>query len=421
MNIGIINLGCPKNTVDIECMLSFLEDFTITKNPENADVIIINTCGFLKKAREESEKAIKDMLRYKEKNTNLKIIVSGCLVEKEKENLIDKYKDVHSFIGVNELKKIFAAIKTGGVYLNTKPYIYSAKEHKVLLNEISAYVKIADGCNRKCSFCVIPQIKGKYRSRKIDDIVAEIKNLISTGVKEINLISQDSSYYGVDIYGKKKLPDLIEKILKQIKDYFWLRIMYLYPDFDIVKKLIKIMKKDRRLCRYFDIPFQHINDNILRDMKRGHKKNYIIKIIKYIRKQIENAVIRSSFIVGFPGEGKKEYNELLDFIKQGVIDKPGFFAYSDEPGTEAFLLKNKNNSKKIKMRLKKLTVVSKKICYYNNKKLKNKKIECLIVGNKNKNIFLARNQNNAPDVDDFILLENYGNIQKGKFYKVRIN
>ncbi len=420
LNIGVINLGCPKNTVDMECMLSSLKNFTITKEPNKADVIIINTCGFLKKARLESEKAIKDMLKYKKENKKLKIIIAGCYVEKEKEKLIKKYKNyIHSFIGVNDLNKILRSIKYGGEYLDSKPYIYNSNERKILLNEISTYVKIADGCNRKCSFCVIPQIKGSYRSRTIDDIIKEIKNLIAAGVKEINLISQDSSYYGVDIYGKKKLIDLIKKILKEIKEYFWLRIMYLYPDFSIVKDLVKIMKIDKRLCRYFDMPFQHINNKILHNMKRGHNKEYLLKIIKYIKKEIKDAVIRSSFIVGFPGEGEKEYNELLCFIKQGLIDKPGFFLYSDEPGTDAFNLENKNDLKEIKKRYKKLTVVAKNICYYNNKKLKNKIVNCLIVGNKNKNFFLGRTQYNAPDIDDYIVLNN-NNIAKGNFYKIKI-
>lgn len=421
MNIGLINLGCPKNTVDAECMLSFLKKFNMTKNPADADVIIINTCGFLKKARAESEKSIKEILKYKKQNKKLKIIVSGCLVDKEKEKLIKKYKkNIHSFIGVNEINKISDAIKYGGIYLNSPPFIYTARERKILLNEISAYIKIADGCNRKCSFCLIPEIKGKYRSRKIEDIVRETKNLIAAGVKEINLISQDSSYYGVDIYGGKKLINLIEKILKEIKEYFWLRIMYLYPDFNLVKKMIKIMKRDKRLCRYFDIPFQHINDDILRNMKRGHNKRYIIRIIKYIKKELKDATIRSSFIIGFPGEGKREYDELLGFIKKGFIDKPGFFAYSDEPGTKAFTLKNKNNLKEIKKRLKKITVVSKKICYYNNKRLKNKKLECLIVGKKSKNILLGRPQNNAPDIDDYVFLKNSDGIKKGNFYEIKI-
>ncbi len=421
MKIGVINLGCPKNIVDTECAISFLKDFTITKDPEKADVIFINTCGFLKKARKESEKAINDMLKYKKKNKKLKIIVSGCFVEKEKEKLIHKYKDIHSFMGVNEINKISKAIKHGGVYFNSKPYIYNSKERKALLNEISTYVKIADGCNRKCSFCTIPQIKGFYRSREIEDIIIEIKNLIASGVKEINLISQDSSYYGMDIYGKKKLIALIKKILEEVKEYFWLRVMYLYPDFEIVKGLITIMKKDKRLCRYFDIPFQHINNDILNKMKRGHNKSYILKILKYIKNEMKNVTIRSSFIVGFPGEGEKEFNELLSFINKRFIDKPGFFSYSDEEGTYAYNLNNKNDFKAIKERLEKINIVSKRICYYNDNKLKNKKVECLIIGNKNKNFLLARSQNNAPDIDDYILVKDDGKVKRGEFCKVKIN
>lgn len=421
LNIGLINLGCPKNTVDAECMLSYFNNFVLTNSPEKADIIIINTCGFLKKARDESEKAIKDMLSIKQKNKKLKIIVTGCSVEKEKEKLIKKYRDVYAWVGVNDFTRIKKIIKKGGKFLRGNSFIYSAKDRKMLLNGISAYVKIAEGCNKKCSFCLIPQIKGKFRSRKIGDIVKEIKVLIKSGVKEINLISQDTSYFGVDIYKKKALIDLIKKILKSIKKFFWLRIMYLYPDISIINGLIDIMKKDKRVCRYFDIPLQHINDKILKSMKRGYNKKYVLKMLKIIKSKIPDAIIRSTFIVGYPKEGKKEFNELLDFVKMGLIDKVGVFKYSDEQGTEAYLLKGKNTKNIISKRNKILIIASKKICDYNNKKLINKVLKCLIVGQKSEKILLCRTEGNAPDIDEYIEIENVDGLKPGDFCEIKIN
>jgi len=421
LNIGLINLGCPKNTVDAECMLSTLDNFVLVNSPEKADFIIINTCGFLKKARDESEKAIKDMLYVRQKNKKLKIIVAGCFVEKEKEKLIKKYRDVYAWVGVNDFTQLNEIIKKGGEFLKASPFIYSAKDRRALLNGISAYVKIAEGCNKKCSFCLIPQIKGKYRSRKIEDIVKEIKILIDSGVKEINLISQDTSYYGVDIYNKKALIDLVQEILKNIKKFFWLRIMYLYPDVSIIKGLIDIMEKDKRVCKYFDIPIQHINDNILKSMKRGYTKKYVLKMLKLIKSKIPEAVIRSTFIVGYPDEGEKEFNELLNFVKMGLIDKVGIFKYSDEKGTESYLLKMKNDKDIINKRNKILILASKKICDYNNKRSINRTLKCLIIGKKSEKILFGRTEGNAPDIDEYIEIENTDGLKPGDFCEIKIN
>lgn len=413
--IGLVNLGCPKNLVDLEVMLSFLKDYSITLNPEKADFLIINTCAFIKSARGESTETIKSILKQKNKNT--KVIVTGCFVSKDFNLLKDKFNDIYAWVGVNNLADIKQAIKKGGIYIYSKPFIYKSKNRTVLLNPYSAYVKISDGCNHKCSFCIIPLIKGKYRSRNMDDIVNEIKNLVAAGVKEINLISQDTSYYGKDIYNYFAIDKLLKKILKNIKQYFWLRIMYLYPNFSIIKKIVKIMKNDDRVCKYFDLPFQHINTYILSAMRRGYSRNEIECIINFIKKELPGSVIRSSFIVGYPGETKNQFNELLFFIKSGKIDKPGFFKYSDEEGTEAFNCKNKISTDVINKRFKILTLAAKKISNYDgNGALK----KVLITGVKNKNLYTGRTQTNAPDIDDYLLVSSKENLQTGNFYTIKI-
>lgn len=414
--IGLINLGCPKNIVDLEVMLSFLSDFSITLNIKDSDFIIINTCAFVESARQESIETINFVLRNKRKKT--KVIVMGCFVSKDLNFLLSKFKGIYAWVGVNDIKNINDAIKKGGIFLSSKPFIYNNKNRTILLNKYSAYVKISEGCNHKCSFCVIPFIKGKLRSRKIKDIVGEIKNLIAAGIKEINLISQDSAFYGMDIYGYFAIDKLIKETIKSIKKYFWFRIMYLYPNLNVIKKIVDLMKKDDRICRYFDLPFQHVNTEILQDMQRGYSRKDIEDIIDFIRSKLPDAVIRSSFIVGYPGETEERFKELLFFIKSGKINKPGFFKYSDEPGTSAYYKKDKLDSKIIDKRYKILINAAKNIhCYNKSDEIKN----VLITGIKNKKSYIARTQDNAPDIDDYLLVNSIKNLSIGEFYNIRMD
>jgi len=414
-NIGLINLGCPKNIVDLEVMLSFLDGYSITLKLKEADFIIINTCAFIKSARRETMDVIKTV--FQNKNKKAKVIIAGCFVSKDVKLLMNKFKDVYAWIGVNDIQNIRNALINGGIFISSKPFIYNHKQRKVLLNSYSAYVKISEGCNHKCSFCVIPQIKGRYRSREIKDIVNEIKNLTDAGIKEINLISQDSSFYGRDVYGYYALDKLIKEILKSVKKYFWIRIMYLYPDFNLIKKIINLMKKDGRICRYFDIPFQHINTEILRNMQRGYSRDDVENIINFINHELPDAVIRGSFIAGYPGETDVKFNELLFFVKSGKINIPGFFKYSDEPGTPAYNKKNKVKNELINKRYNVLLRAAKKIRHYKKKEGKEK---VLITGIKKNNLYTARTQQNAPDIDDYLLISSEKDLIAGNFYDIKI-
>jgi ribosomal protein S12 methylthiotransferase len=413
MKLGVINLGCPKNTVDTEVMLSYLRDFTLTTDPSEADYILINTCGFLKASRDESSGAIADMLKVKK----AKVIVAGCFVTKDIENLKKRFTGVHAWVGINDMSNIRKAVEKGGLYLGSAPCVYGGKEHVTLLNPYSAYVKISDGCNHRCSFCTIPSIKGRYRSRKIDDIAAEVKELVDSGVKEINLISQDLTYYGRDNYKKPVLGRLLKAILKKTKKYFWLRLLYLYPDIGVIKDIISVMKNDDRVCRYMDIPFQHVSAHILASMKRGYGPGRIREIIAYSKAEAPGISIRTSFITGYPGETKADLNELEDFIRDGYVEKAGIFAYSDEPGTRAAELKGKVGEKEALRRKKILSLASAQVCYYNNEKQNGKKAEVLVIGKREKGVYLGRTQDNAPDIDNYIIIRSKKPLTTGVFYK----
>ncbi|HRQ42818.1 MAG: Ribosomal protein S12 methylthiotransferase RimO [Candidatus Aerophobetes bacterium ADurb.Bin490] len=420
MKLGVISLGCPKNTVDTECMLSCLDSALLTTNPSDADVILINTCAFLKSARDESAGAINEMLLLKEKNPALKIVVAGCFVSKDLKTLKEKFKGVNAWVGVNNISDIKTAIEKGGEFVNEKPFIYKSSGHTALLNPYSAYVKISEGCNHKCSFCAIPSIKGKYRSRAIQDIASETAAMAGAGIKEINLISQDLVYYGTDIYGEKKLDLLMSSILKKTKKYFWLRLLYLYPDLSLIKRIVKVMKSDERVCPYIDIPFQHVSDNILKSMRRGYRKKDILEITAYLKEQVPGITIRSGFITGYPGETKADFEELREFIKQGHIDRAGFFAYSDEPGTHAYTLKGKHTIKECETRRGILMLDSAENYAYNKNSAKGKTIKVLIAGMKNSTTYAARTQGNAPDIDSYVLVKASKKLDAGSFCNVKI-
>lgn len=420
MKLGVISLGCPKNTVDTECMLSLLPGATLTTDPSKADTIIINTCAFLKTARAESQGAIGDMLAYKKKNPRLKIIVAGCYVSKDLKELREKFPQIHGWVGINDIENIGRAVKEGGIFASSEPFIYRGASHTVMLNPYSAYVKISEGCNHRCSFCAIPGIKGRYRSRKMEDIAAEIKRLVEGGVKEINLISQDLVYYGADLYGKKLLPQLLKKILKATDKYFWLRLLYLYPDLDVISETAEVMASDPRVCAYADIPFQHVSDRVLKSMKRGYDRAGIGRVVKTLREKVPGIIIRTSFIAGYPGETKQESEELKSFIASGAADRAGIFEYSDEPGTGAYMLKGKISKRTVKSRAEALMLASALVCEYNDIRLKNTVQEAVITGKTGKKKFSARLKQNAPDIDGYISIRAERSLKPGDFVRARI-
>ncbi len=397
--IGILNLGCPRNLVDAEAILGRLSSkgYDIV-DINKADVAIINTCAFIDDAKKESVDAILDLISLKKAGRLKKIIVSGCLAQRYKEKLKEELPEIDAFIGaisLNHSKKRFP--------ITPKHY---------------AYLKICDGCVNNCSYCVIPKIKGKFRSLGVDSVLDKVSVFNKAKVSELNIIGQDISGFGLDLYGQRKLPELLRKIAKKAKNIGWIRLLYLYPH-KIINELLEVIKDEPRICRYFDLPIQHINDKILKLMNRRISKRDILDLIQQIRKNIPEAAIRTSLIVGFPGETDKEFNELLKFIEETKFERLGAFMYSREEGTLAYSFKNQVPEKTKISRFNEIMLKQQKISEENNNKLLGKTIVILIDERKG-GYYLGRSQYDAPEVDGFVYVNSKKTIKAGSFVKVKI-
>lgn len=343
MKILINSLGCPKNLVDSEIIAKSLSDggYNFTDNIENADAVVINTCSFIEPAVKEAIDVILDAARYKEKGSLKKIIVTGCLVERYKEQILDSIPEVDLCVGIDGYNDITSILKKTekSVICGPKTDVSFMNKSRILSdNTASAYIKISEGCNNKCTYCTIPSIRGKFRSRTIDDIYQEVENLcVSNGIKEITLVAQDTTAYGTDIYGKPSLVNLLAK-LETIKSLEWIRLLYCYPEL-ISDELIEIMKNSTKILHYIDMPLQHSSDKVLKLMgRKGTYKEYT-DLINKLRSKIPDIVIRTTFIVGFPQETEEDFENLCLFIKENRFDRAGFFEYSREPDTPAYKLK----------------------------------------------------------------------------------
>ena len=333
--IGMVSLGCAKNQTDAETMLGILAEYghKIVAEPENADVIVVNTCGFIESAKQESIDAILEMAEFK--NGRCKILIaSGCLAERYHDEILEELPEVDAVVGTGDYHRIAQVIDecTKG----EKPALFGNKDftpdeglRRILSTpSYTAYLKIADGCDNNCTYCAIPKIRGKFRSRKKEDIVEEAKNLAASGVKELILIAQDTTRYGIDIYGKYELADLLKQLC-EIDGIEWIRVHYYYTE-AITKELIDVMAENEKICNYIDMPIQHINNRILRRMARRTNRAEIEEKISYIREKMPDSVIRTSIIVGFPGETEEEFEELYNFVKEIKFDRMGVFSYSPE-------------------------------------------------------------------------------------------
>ncbi|MBI2982399.1 MAG: 30S ribosomal protein S12 methylthiotransferase RimO [Deltaproteobacteria bacterium] len=332
------SLGCPKNLVDSEIMLGSLvsQGYELTTEKSEAEVIIVNTCGFLQASVKESINTILDLAKEKEGGSCEKLIVTGCLSQRYQGELPKELQEVDLFIGTNDYPKIAELIADppDREYIHKPLYVHHAETPRLLATRPhTAYVKIAEGCNHTCSFCIIPKLRGRQRSRPVDDIIAEVRNLKGMGVKEFNLIAQDTTDYGSDLHNGTTIEKLFHE-LKKIPGDHWLRLMYAYP-LRFSDELIEIIASSPNFCRYVDIPFQHINDRILKSMHRGSDGCYIRRLVERMRERIPGIAIRSTFIVGYPGETEAEFQELADFLREAELERVGVFTYSDEEGTEA--------------------------------------------------------------------------------------
>jgi ribosomal protein S12 methylthiotransferase len=425
LKVGLISLGCDKNRIDSEIILSHINmDNTIVNNPKEADVIIINTCGFIESAKQESIDTILEMSKYKERFSCKLIVVTGCLTQRYGKDLMELLPEIDIMLGVNDYDKLNESIIKCMEDKNSKFYSCnysdsSINEGKRILTTASftAYLRIAEGCDNFCTYCIIPKIRGKYRSRNIENILEEAKNLAAQGVKEIILVAQDTTRYGIDIYGQKMLSKLINEISK-VEGIQWIRILYCYPE-EITDELIDEIANNDKVCKYLDIPVQHISDDILKLMGRRGRKQEIINNINKLRTKVDGIVIRTSIIVGFPGESEENFNELKDFIKEIKFDKLGVFKYSQEEGTPAAEMKEQVDEDIKQKREEELMMLQQAISKDINDSKINRTYEVIIEG-KDKEVWYGRSREMAPEIDGLIYFESNKNLQIGTMVKVKI-
>lgn len=333
MKIGFISLGCSKNLVVTEELIGLFKkrNYVIVSDPLEAEILVINTCGFIESAKDEGIKTILEMADYKEKNCKY-LIVIGCLVERYKEELEQEIPEVDLFVRIKDYNNLWYEIDKLIQNKEERDFL-NYKDRVITTGDVMAYLKIAEGCSNFCTYCAIPYIQGKYISRKYEVILDEAKLLASKGIKELVVIAQDTTKYGIDLYGKKRLAELLDDLSK-IDGIEWIRFLYSYPE-SIDDELINVVKNNPKICKYFDLPIQHINDRILKRMNRKTTGNDIRNLIKKLRTEIPNVILRTTLIVGFPGETDEEFNELCLFVKDVKFDRLGAFAYSAEDGTPA--------------------------------------------------------------------------------------
>lgn len=414
--IKIITLGCPKNLVDSEQLKTLIENekFEIVNQNSNPDVIIINTCGFIEDAKKESIDEILNTIESKKEGKVKKIFVVGCLSERYMEELKKEIPEVDEYFGTiskeKNLKDILKSLKIEykkNLLGERNPFPYSHY----------AYIKISDGCNNLCSFCSIPIIKGNHQSKPLKKIIYEAESLVDKGVKEIILIGQDTTYWGVDIYGKRNLALLLNSLSK-VNGLEWIRLMYTYPA-KFPTEIIEIIKDNTNICKYIDIPIQHISDKILKSMRRGITRKSTIKLLEKLRKRIPDICIRTTLIVGYPLETEKEFKELYEFIKDFKFERLGVFTYSHEENTEAYKLKDIVPKEEKLLRQKMLYDLQKNISFNNNKNLIGKNFKVLI-DRKEGDIFVGRTYMDAPEIDQEVYINSSKKISCGNFYNVLI-
>ncbi len=428
LKVGIISLGCAKNLVDTEVMLGIMQKqgLTITPNPAEAEVLIVNTCAFITSAKEESITTILNLADYKENGNCRALIVAGCLGQRYRQELLDEMPEIDAIIGTTAWNKIVEVIEetlkgNRVIFIGDEKIIYSAKTPRLLTTpSYTAYVKIAEGCDHACAFCAIPLIRGRQVSRPIEDIKAEVEHLAENGVKEINLIAQDSTNYGRDLYGEVKLCDLLRELVK-VKKIHWIRILYSYPQ-SFTDELIELIASEPKICNYVDLPLQHAADTVLKRMHRPDTRAQIETLLKKLRDKIPGVSIRSTFIVGYPGETDEEFNELKNFLQEQRLDKVGVFVYSAEEDTPAFKMENQISEEVAQERYHELMSIQSLISQEVNESLRGKELEVLIEGRdaEVEEVVEGRSYREAPEVDGQIYIENDFKSNAGDFVKVKI-
>ncbi len=457
--VGFVSLGCPKNLVDSEVMMGMLEQAgaQLTAAAEDADVIVVNTCSFIGTAQQESVDAILEMARHKTEGKAKRLVVAGCMVERFRDEIRKNMPEVDAVVGTGELSKILAATGVAkepsaaspfkiltsrpkgdhrrthgrfardawdGAVSDLPNYLYDETTPRVLATPgYTAYIKIAEGCDHPCTFCIIPQLRGQFRSRRFESVIAEAARLARSGVREITLIGQDTTCYGEDLALKDGLALLLDK-LAGIKDLRWIRFLYAYPN-KITSRLLDTIAKHDNVCSYIDVPLQHASATVLKRMKRGGGTDLFLRSMEKMRRSIPSVTLRTSFIVGFPGETEREFEELCDFVSEAQFDWMGAFAYSDQEGARAFGLEKKLPGHEIESRRKKLMSIQKKISRARKKALVGKEYDLLLMGPSEESDLLieGRTAMHAPEIDGKVFVNDYPEGQEpkeGEFYRCRI-
>jgi ribosomal protein S12 methylthiotransferase len=422
MKIGFVSLGCSKNLVDTEMMIGLFENhgFEIVNNPGKADIILINTCGFIESAKEEAINTILEMCEYKKKNCKY-IIATGCLVKRYKDDLKKAIPEVDLWIGCNGYEEFWKEVTSIIPEKEDNKAYLDYQERKITTGSKTAYLKIAEGCSNHCTYCAIPMIRGAYVSRKQEDIIKEAQNLADNGIEEIIVIAQDTTKYGIDLYGESKLASLLEE-LNKIEKVKWIRFLYSYPE-TITDELIETVKNSNKICHYFDIPIQHIANPVLKRMNRQSDGESIRNVINKIRKEIPDVIIRSTVMVGFPGETKENFEELYNFIKEAKFDKLGAFSYSKEEGTPAEKLKEQIHPQTKKSRYNKVMQLQQEISKANLANKTGNTYEVLIENvSFDGKFYIGRSYMDVPDMDGVVFIENVDRSKEllGKFVNCKI-
>lgn len=428
MKFALISLGCSKNLVDSENFIGILvnkKGFEITSELNEADMIIVNTCGFIGDAKKESIETILEVSELKETGNLKKIIVTGCLAQRYAEEILKELPEVDAVIGTGEIDKIEKVVDEilndkNPVETSSMDFLANANTDRILTTAShTAYLKISEGCDRRCTYCIIPQLRGRLRSRTIEDILVEANNLVKSGVRELNLLAQETTEYGIDLYKEKSLAKLMKELVK-IEDLKWLRTYYMYPD-SVTDELIQVMKTEDKICKYFDIPIQHVSDSILQNMGRAKTGAHLKDILYRIRKEIPNATFRTSVIVGFPGETQENFEELRDFLEEFQFDYVGVFKYSREEDTKAYDMDNQVPEEIKEERWVELTNLQSKIAENKNRAMLGQTVEVMIDGVSTESEYLleGRTKGQALEIDGKVLT-NDGTAKPGEIVKVKL-
>lgn len=422
LKFGVINLGCDKNRIDAEIIINSLKaKYEVVRDENEADILLINTCGFIESSKQESIDTILEMARYKEGNCKV-LIATGCLTQRYGRELLELIPELDIILGVNDYDKLHQCIEKS-LATGEKSCITSYSDtninigsREVTTGGTTAYLRISEGCNNVCAYCAIPKIRGRYRSRDMEDILKEAKELALNGYKEIILVAQDTTNYGVDLYGEKSL-HLLLKELGKIKSIKWIRLLYCYAE-ELTDNVIEEIAANEKICKYIDVPLQHISDEVLKGMRRKGRRRIIVENINKLRKAVPNITIRTTFIVGFPGETEENFGELLDFVKETKFDKLGVFTYSQEEGTVAADMDNQIEEEVKIQRMDAIMMTQQLISAEINKNKIGKEYEVLIEG-KDKGHYIGRNFEMAPEIDGEIYIKG-SDLTIGSFVKVKI-